>query len=115
VISARRHLLGFARELFEKELCGLYSWDDMRHHEPERSEPAEHGRRNPLGKYRECVVMSFGKFRLEVYSSEAAPPLGWIRLNDDRDLRAEGPLDILTWAAIGRVVKEECNVDIESI
>lgn len=112
MISARRHLLGFARELFERELCGLYLWDDVRHHEPERAELLAHGRRNPLGKYRECVVMSFGDFRLEVASSEEAPPLGRVRLYDNSDLRAEGPLDTMTWARIGRAIKDGCNVEV---
>jgi hypothetical protein len=110
MISARRHLLGFARALFEKELCGLYSWDDVRHHEPEKAAPADHGRRNPLGKYRECCMMSFGNFRLEVASSEECPPLGRARLYDDGNLRAEGQLDTMTWAKIGRAIKDGCNV-----
>ena len=110
MISARRHLLGYARQLFEKELCGLYSWDDVRHHEPEKAETVQHGRRNPLGKYRECVVMSFGDFRLEVASSEECPPLGRVRLYEDDNLRAEGSLDTVTWTKIGCAVKETCNV-----
>lgn len=109
MIDARRRLLGNARALFETEICGIYSWDDVRHHAAEPAEPLPNGRRNPLGKHRERVVLEFGEFRLEVSSPEEVPPLGKIELYGDGKLCAQGPLDANVWARVGSAIKERCN------
>lgn len=109
MIDARQRLLGNARALFETEICGIYSWDDVRHHEPEPAPPLENGRRNPLGKHKERVVLGFGQFRLEVSSPEESPPLGKIELYGGDELCAQGPLDASVWARVGSAIKERCN------
>lgn len=107
MISARKRLMTAAREFFELELCGTVRWDQVAHHPPELSQPLPNGRRNPLGKFRERVAMDFGPFRLEVASSEDAPPLGQIKLFERGEPRAEGPIDPVTWAKVGRAIKEQ--------
>lgn len=109
MIDARQRLLGNARALFETEICGLYSWDEVQHHEPEPAELGPMGRRNPLGKHKERVVLGFGQFRLEVSSPEEVPPLGKIELYGDGKLCAQGPLDAIVWARVGSAIKERCN------
>lgn len=107
MITARKRLMTAAREFFERELCGAFRWDEVAHHMPEHAEKGPRGKRNPLGKYRERIAMSFGDFQLEVASSEDAPPLGQIRLLERDELRVEGPIDTVTWAQAGRAIKEQ--------
>lgn len=109
MIHARQCLISAARGLFETEICGLYSWDQVRHHAAEPSAPLENGRRNPLGKHKERVVLEFGEFRLVVSSSEEEPPLGKIELYSDGELCAQGPLDANVWARVGSAIKERRN------
>jgi hypothetical protein len=109
MIDARQRLLGNARGLFETELRGVFSWDEVQHHVAEPAEPLPNGRRNPLGKHKERVVLEFGRFRLEVSSPEEVPPLGKIELYSDGELRAQGPLDANVWARVGSVIKERQN------
>lgn len=109
MIAARKRLMTAAREFFERDLCGVVSWDQVAHHMPEQAARDERGRRNPLGKHRECIAMTFrDDFELRVASSEEAPPLGQIRLFERGELRAEGPIDAAVWADVGRAIKERC-------
>lgn len=107
MIVVRRHLVAHARVLFENELCGLFSWDeDVVLHPAEPNELLEGGRRNPLGKWRDSISMSFGHFRLEIESADEHPPLGQASLFHDGRLACEGALDALTWTKIGARIKE---------
>jgi len=109
VIRARQRLLGQAREFFDS-LGGLYSWDEVTHHEAEDAPNMPNGKRNPLGKFREKVVMSFGEFQLELMSPEEEPPLGRINLYVDNEVQAGGPLDSQVWARVRETIKERCHV-----
>ena len=106
-IKVRKRLLGMTREFFERELPGLVSWQTVQKHIAEELPRDEDGRRNPLGKHREQVVMSFLDFRLTVSSPVDDPPLGWIEvLHLPSKAKSEGPLDHAIWQNAGKFIKE---------
>lgn len=106
MISARQRLVGVAREFFEREIPGLFSWDRVAFDAAEPLERDRHGRRNPLGRDREFVRMRFGDYVLEVYSSEDNPPLGRVVLQYDGVARVSGPIDAAVWVQCGNFIKE---------
>lgn len=100
-----------ARGFFEREIPGIYSWDDVEKRPAEPSDPdPETGKVNPREKFKERVVLVFDEFRLEVDTCQQVPPLGSVKLFTDNELRADGPLDVSTWAKIGSAIRERCNV-----
>lgn len=104
--SARVALMGNARAFFEQHLGGLFSWDLVTHHRPEALPPLANGRKNPLGKFCERVVLGFGRFELTVESSEESPPLGWVACKDIGSGEVcEGVPDPVTWEAIGKFIR----------
>jgi hypothetical protein len=98
--------MGNARAFFEGHLAGLFSWDKVLHHKAEPLPPLANGRKNPLGKFRERIVVGFGAFELTVESSEEAPPLGWLECRHmaSGELR-EGVPDPVTWESIAKFIK----------
>lgn len=105
MITARRALLAHVRVFVETELAGLYRYDDMAHHVPERSD-AEAGKRpNLYGKFREAVSVTFGNYQLTVESPHEKPPLGWVTLRCLGSIE-EGPLDPVTWGILGSFVRQ---------
>lgn len=109
MISARQALCSFARQFFETEIPGIYSWRDVEVGNPEPSDPEPTGRKNRLGKFKERVVLSFDEFRMELESTECKPPLGRVQLFVNDTLSAEGSLDASTMVKVGDVIKECCD------
>ena len=109
MIPARRRLVGAAREFFDREVGSLFDWDRVAFDAAEPMPPLENGRKSPLGKYRERVVMRFGDFVLDVCSSEVTPPLGKIKLFSRERLALEGPLESTVWKQAGHFIKEQCD------
>lgn len=104
------------RAFFETELSGLFSWDSVMLHQPEKLPDLPSGRRNPEGKHQPLLKMRFGAFLLEVRSPAYEPdpaagekpePLGLIRIEDTRTSEiCQGPLDHEIWRRAGQFIKE---------
>lgn len=106
--SARVALMGNARAFFEQHLCGLFSWDNVVHHRADPLPPLANGRKNPLGKFREQIVLDFGGFGLTVESSEEHPPLGWIACEHKNSGEVcDGVPDAVTWEKISQFIKRK--------
>lgn len=98
--------MGNARAFFEQHLPGIFNWDSVRHHKAEPLPPLANGRKNPLGKFTERIVLDFGEFELKVESSEEAPPLGWVTcVHRESETICEGVPDPVTWEAIAKFIK----------
>lgn len=106
MISARQRLVGAAREFFEREIPGLFSWDRVAFRQAEPADPGKYGRRNPLGQHKEVVAMMFGDYVLEVQSSEHAPPLGLVTLEYDGVVGVRGPIDDTVWKQCASFIRE---------
>lgn len=112
VRSARLGLMGNARAFFEQHLGGIFSWDLVTHHQAEPLPPLDNGRRNPLGKFRERAVITFGGFILTIETSEEHPPLGWIECRyGETGKVCDGVPDPMTWEAIAKFIREKLNVE----
>lgn len=109
MISARRCLFGAVREFIDREIPGIITWDKLTIHDAEPMPPLENGRKNPLGKFREKVAVSFNGFTIEACSPEEKPALGSVNLYVDGNFFAGGPLDTKTWAWIGSIIKERSH------
>lgn len=120
MISARQRLIGQARDALAIEAPGL-SWDRVVGGEdgtgldkPELAPdvPRERGgglRSNPLGKYKERVVLRFDGHVLEIESTEQAPPLGRITLSRRGEMVVDGPIDAAVWAKVGREINRSLS------
>ena len=111
-VSARRALIGFARDIFDRRLRGLCDWNAVTFDVAEQAPIPEGRHRNPLGKYRENVVMRFDGFRLELNSPEECPPLGLVEFWIENRILAEGALDQIMGIKIrAAIMKERANVN----
>lgn len=122
MIDSQIALLRHVQDFFASDLVGLYRWDAVKIADPERrvSIPStvdyrERRRqmeaREGLGKYIEQARIAFPPWEIVVYSSVERPPLGEVLLRDfnTTEILVSGPLDPLTWAEIGKWIRENDN------
>lgn len=106
-IHARAALFSHMRGFVERDLAGVFSWNDMTPGVDLPSDRIEYGRRNPLGNWKEIASVSFGRgYDLRVSSPQEKPPLGLIELELDDKLIDSGPIDQRTWDRLAAFIKD---------
>ena len=105
-IHPRAALFSHAREFISRQLAGLYSWNDVVPGIDLPSELGKHGRRNPLGKWKEIVEICFGPYILRIHSPEEHGPLGLVELEFEHKLIDSGPIDQRTWDRLGAFIRD---------
>lgn len=115
MIRARRALYAHLRGFMESRLAGLYGWDDIGQGVDLPSELGKYGRRNPLGRWKEIVEITFGDYTLRIASSEERPPLGWVQLELNRIEIDSGPIDQHTWNRLGTLIRDRANKEKDHV
>lgn len=115
MIQARRALFSHLRLFVERELVGLFTWNDVREGVTYPSEMIGKfkNRRNPLGDDKEIVEICLGAYVIRVSSPVERGPCGLVEFVAPDAVAVEiGPLDQSSFNRLGEIIRKSESVRV---
>lgn len=125
---ARRALFAHLRLFVERELGGLFSWDQVEHHpgypseDVHRTKTDAHGRvwmigaprKNPAGPLKEIVEIKVGAFVVRLHSPHERGPCGLLEVEfpDAGSMIEVGPIDQSSFNRLGKMIRDREAVKV---